>query len=447
MTFTKFGCGFAATTSALVLLCAAQPAFAKDGTDNSLTLKAEIRVRYESYDGGYRASAPESDDVLTIRTRVFAEYDAGPVRIGGEFHDARAYGDDLNTPIGTGDVNALEVPQLYIAADLSDNVTITAGRQVMNFGSRRILGEPAFRNTSNGFTGVRVDAELGGGELIAFYTLPQQRLPSSKADIVDNKVKIDREDWDYRFWGGFYSRKLGDGLSMEAFAYKLEENDEPNRATANRDLLTLGGRLMQKPATGQIDGEVEIAWQTGDKRTSKSATAPQVDVDAWMMHADLGYSFDGPAMLHAQLLFDYASGDDASTTTSERFDPLFGPRRDLNPTGLYGPIGRANLVRLGAKLSAKPFKGFDGEIEWSKLWLDSAIDAFASSKVSDASGASGKDAGSQLQGRARYWLVPKILRAELGGAILFNGDFLENAPNAAGNGDTQYVYSALTLSF
>jgi hypothetical protein len=52
-----------------------------------------------------------------------------------------------------------------------------------------------------------------------------------------------------------------------------------------------------------------------------------------------------------------------------------------------------------------------------------------------------------MEARARYWLVPRLLRAEAGGALLLRGRFFKDAPNATRNGDTAYFYTDLTATF
>jgi hypothetical protein len=81
------------------------------------------------------------------------------------------------------------------------------------------------------------------------------------------------------------------------------------------------------------------------------------------------------------------------------------------------------------------------------LWLDSATDAFGASGVRDPNGQSGRFAGQQIEGRVRYWLMPKIAQLDVGGAVLFKGRFLRDAPNAPPTGDTYYGYVGLNLSF
>jgi len=80
-------------------------------------------------------------------------------------------------------------------------------------------------------------------------------------------------------------------------------------------------------------------------------------------------------------------------------------------------------------------------------WLDSATDSFSSTGVRDPAGQSGKFAGHQVEGRARYWIVPRILRMDTGAAWLINGRFLRDAPNANGYGNPVYGYFDLTATF
>jgi hypothetical protein len=80
-------------------------------------------------------------------------------------------------------------------------------------------------------------------------------------------------------------------------------------------------------------------------------------------------------------------------------------------------------------------------------WLDSATDSLANTGVKDASGRSGTFAGQQIEGRVRTWIVPKLLRLDTGAALLINGRFLKDAPNANGNGIPIYGYADITATF
>ena len=46
-------------------------------------IEASVRARYETYDNPFRAGDAASADLLNFRTLITAEYDAGPIAIGG----------------------------------------------------------------------------------------------------------------------------------------------------------------------------------------------------------------------------------------------------------------------------------------------------------------------------------------------------------------------------
>jgi hypothetical protein len=171
-----------------------------------------------------------------------------------------------------------------------------------------------------------------------------------------------------------------------------------------------------------------------------------VNVSAQTVHADLGYQFAAPWPPRLSIEYDLATGDKPGGDYG-RFDSLFGTRRsDWGPSAIYGPLGRSNISSPGFRLEVKPSKRLDAFVGYRAVWLDNATDSFASTGVKDSIGSSGKFAGHQVEARARYWLIPKMLRWEAGGAVLFDGRFLRTAPNANGFGDTVYGYTDITLT-
>lgn len=419
---------------------------AQDETADGLKLEAETRVMVEAYDNGFRANTTASDEVLYVRTRIAAAWKHGPVELGGELYDARAYWDDAATPITANEVNALELVQLYAAVDLTQQLRVTVGRQMFDLGSKRLVANPGYRNAPNAYTGIRAAWDGGdAGEGTVFYVLPQDRLPADKPSIVANDVAWDRESFDLALWGGIYTRPLAGKISGEIYFYGLDERDNGRRATRNRHLLTPGFRIFRKAAKGKWDGEVEVAGQFGTVRTSTAAEAAKVDVQAWTAHAELGYSIDAAWKPRVSVLADIASGDDRATADYERFDPLYGPRRgDWGPTGTYGPLGRANIRSVGLKLEARPVQGVDAFVIWRELWLDSATDAFAWTKLTDTTGAAGRDGGAQVEARVRWWMIPERLQLELGGAVLMKGEFFDGVSGVP-DGDTTFGYTALHI--
>lgn len=454
--------------SGLALAALGNPALAQDepksepwtlqealGDPEGLEVSGSIRVRYEALANQFRPGLDENDDIVSVQTRLFAQYDTGPIRIGGEIIDSRVYAADAGSSVGTGEVNALELVQAYIGADFGDAfgegsaANLDAGRFVLNLGSRRLAGRNNFRNTTNAFTGAKFEVAGSGGEqLTLFYTYPQQRLPSDKESILDNKMKWDREGDELVFWGGFLSKpKIAGSADLEVYLFALEEEDTATRATRDRTLYTPGARLFRNPAAGKFDYEFEYAYQFGDISTNNEAATAKQDVSAHFLHAELGYQFAGGWQPRIALEYDLATGDEPGGNYG-RFDSLYGPRRfDYGPTGIYGPLGRSNISSPGVRLEVKPSKRWDGFLFYRAAWLDSAADSFASTGVRDASGTSGKFGGHQIEARARYWIVSKALRLDTGAAALFHGRFLETAPNTNGFGDTLYGYIDVTASF
>ena len=433
------------------LLLVSVPAYAEDG----LTLSGNTRLRYETIEGQPRAGFNESDDLFNIRTIVTGEYRTARLRLGAELYDSRVYGGDAGTPITTGEVNTLELVQAYVGYDVPDafgpgtKLGLQAGRFTLNLGSRRLVAADDYRNTTNGYTGLRADIGLPEDlSATLIYTLPQVRLPDNRPDIVDNRVKFDRESFDLVLWGGLATKKLGGKRGAIEFSFfHLGERDSPKLATRNRSLDTVGLRLYRDPAAGRADFESETFYQSGSVRASLAPTATKLDVSAWFTHAEAGYTFKHRWSPRVALEFDWASGDGRSGKFT-RFDTLFGMRRaDLAPAGLYNAVGRANIVSTGIRIEATPSKRLDAFAAYRPLWLASRSDSFSTTGVRDATGSSGRFAGHQIEARVRYWLIPKRLRLEWNGLLLAKGRFLHDAPNATPGGDTLYNSLNATISF
>lgn len=215
------------------------------GDPDGLTISASYRVRYEALGGQFRPGLDENDDLITLRGLLVLGYDAGPIRLFGELQDSRAYAADAGSSVGTGEVNTFEPIQGYVGIDFDgddeDGTTLTAdiGRFVMDLGSRRLVGRNNFRNTTNAFTGIRLEATgARDSYYTAFYTLPHTRLPDDKESILDNETEFDDESFALAFWGGFMQQpKLFGNTGLELYFYALDEDDTQARATRDREIF------------------------------------------------------------------------------------------------------------------------------------------------------------------------------------------------------------------
>lgn len=409
-----------------------------------ITFAASERVRYEAIDGQARAGFNSSDELLNFRTTLLARYQRGPVRVVGELWDSRVYGGNRRSPVTTGEVNTLEPVQAYVQLDLGDalgrgsKLRVQAGRFLLNLGARRLVAADDYRNTTNGYTGVRADWSQGPWAATAIYTMPQRRRPDDSDALLSNQVAFDREGSALVLWGGLVSRAYAIGPALiETSYFHLGEHDTPGRPTRDRSLDTAGIRIVRDPAVARIDYELEAIGQTGSLSTSLAAGAPRQPVRAWFVHGRVGYGWAGPWKPRLMAEFDYASGD-APDGRYGRFDTLFGMRRaDLAPAGLYNAIARSNVVAPSVQADAARGRT-ELMLSYRPMWLAARTDAFASSGVRDASGRAGNFAGHQLDGRVRY-RMSKAVRLEGDAVLLAKGRFLREAPNAPPGRWTRYV--------
>ena len=434
-------------------VAAFSPAPASADPHEAWTVSGSFRLRYESLTGQFRPGFDAEDDLLSLRTTFLVQYDPGSVRIAAELYDSRAYGGEPGSAVSANDVDALELVQAYVAADVRlggrGTGRLQAGRFIMKLGSPLRVDEEEYRNTNPAFTGVRADLQAGNGTSATFfYALPQQRLPDDQSSILANKVRFDRESFDLAFWGGMITRTRGwRNISFDAAYSRLRERDSPGRPTRNRRLHSLMSRFIRLPAAHTFDFAVEADYQFGTIRTGLAPDAARLDVSATYFHASLGYTFGGPLGLRLAVDYDRASGDGRGRGYG-RFDPLFGVRRpDLAPTGIYSALGRANISAPAAQAEIAPGPRWDAFAVVRALWAEEATDSFSVTGVRDPNGAAGRFAGFHLGTRLRYWLIPDRLRAELNAARLVKRGLLLRAPNAPATDNTTYLSSTLTATF
>lgn len=425
------------------------------GDPQDFEISGSVRVRHELLHGQPRVGLRARDEQLALRSTLLARYAAGAFEAVGELYDSRAYLTRPGSAVTANEVNALELVQAYIGADLRETLGIGSstrmqfGRMMLNLGSRRLVAADDYRNTTNSYTGIRADMTAGDGTAATLiYTLPQIRLPNDLPSIRRHQIRWDRESFDLRLWGGIVARpRTLAGATAELSYFRLQEYDSPALPTRNRNLHTVGARIIRDPQPGRWDFEAEYLHQFGSLRADLAPDAARLAVDAWFLHLDAGYSFPGPARLRLSVEYDHASGDGPGRRFG-RFDTLFGMRRaDLAPSGIYAAIGRTNIRMAGIRAEAAPGKRFDAIATYHAMYLADRTDSFSTTGVRDPSGNSGSFAAHQFYTRLRYWLIPDFLRAEVNAIWLAKGRFLKQAPNAPATGDTRYLSSAAIFTF
>lgn len=418
-----------------------------------LDLSGSVRLRQEFISGQLRNGFDADDSLTSLRNRILARYGTQDLFAEAELYDSRVFGAADGTPVTTGEVNAAELVQasLNLRTEVASGVPLKlqSGRFMLNLGSGRLVAADDYRNTTNGYTGIRADfGDPKRALLTAFYVLPQRRLPDDRASIDDAEIVLDREGSEAKLWGAVASVPTGfENARLEATAIRFDELDTSDLATRDRALDTVGLRYFREPAPETFDFDAEGFWQTGQVSTSAVPGASRNDVSAGYVHVEIGYQWQGAWQPRLALEFDYASGNKPGGKFS-RFDTLFGMRRaELAPAGLYNAVGRANIASPGVRIEVAQGKKIDAFVAARGLWLASASDSFSTTGLRDASGTSGNFAGYQVDTRVRWWLVPDRVRAEFNSVLVAHGDYLKEVRPVSARDFTAYGGFDLTFSF
>ena len=426
-----------------------------DNESSSFRLSGESRVRYEALDGQFRAGGSGGDQLLLLRTLIKGEWDVGPLTLVGELQDSRTYLADEGTPLGSSIANPLDILQAHLQFNapgllgVESESILKVGRQTVSIGSKRQIERVSYANVIKSFTGLHLISENADKDELHFLTVvPTRRFPNSRPDLDDNVLSGDEEEWNRVIWGSHYRNRnafsgLVDGVWGEVFVYGLNEWDEPDRPSVNRDYITSGFRLHRPKETGQWDIDLEAAWRTGSRRLTNAAEdTTDLDVNAGMLFGALGFTFDVKWTPRIALEYYWASGDDSPDDTNfDQYERLFGSRRtDLNNTSIHGPLTPANLRAPGLRIEVTPSDRTSARLAWSAASLDSPTDAWVIARQRDLTGQSGDFIGHALDGRFVYEIVPDQIDVEIGASWFSKGEFGTSAPGATSDRNTSFVY-------
>ncbi len=423
------------------------------GAPTWLRFGLEQRTRFEHLSNDYRGAVPTDANGVFLRTLVSVGVDLAPASLGLEVQDSRAYA-SADAALNDTFVNPLEI--LRATAGLSfrdvfragDTLSLTLGRQTLDFGSRRLIARNGYRNTINGFTGLdAVWARDDGTALRLIAVMPVTRAPSTRPAIDDNAVRIDREN--PRAWlgaAGFETGWARREIRLDGYVIALVERDSADTDTSDRRLVTPGARLRRAARPAQLSFEAEGAAQLGRSHASRAPDdVSELTHFAYLFHGAIGYQLAGWAQPHFFVLYDHASGDRSPRDGQNgRFDSLFGARVfDYGPTGMFGALARSNLRSPGARVKVTPHPTISAESTYRLAWLAQPKDAWTTAGLRDETGDSETFLGHQLDGRVAVTPWSDNLALEVGAALFARGTFARTAP--AGRSDaTGYFYLQLT---
>ncbi|WP_414980486.1 alginate export family protein [Congregibacter sp.] len=418
---------------------------------------ANVRVRTEYLADSFRLLAPAHDHLQLSRSELEVRYQGSSWGLEFEIQDSRAWGEKTFSPLGTDDANALEPINAKFLKnwrlDGASELSLTAGRMTLDYGSRRLLARNNFRNTSNAFQGVHLSHSSRHTTTDMFYTLPLQRRPDAldRASLRDNQFGLDKAGRGERFWGASYDYRYSTSdATLAAYVFGSELRDQGSKPVADRKLTTAGSRLTWQ--RGALDVEAEAAYQWGESLAGVlSSQADVLDHRAWFTHLHIG--IDLKAGLNFSLAYDHATGDrNPLDGRNERFDRLYGARAfELGPSGIFGAALRSNIRSPALRVLWQSTAQQTWLLSHRWLSLDSSRDFYVPGARRDASGVSGRDIGRQWELRWHWKPSDSGFSFELGGAYLDKGAYFAGAGdsllNPQSSNDSQYLYAQLGWSY
>ncbi|MFV0278717.1 MAG: alginate export family protein [Parahaliea sp.] len=409
-----------------------------------LDLSASLQYRYEwlqqQYDAGNR-----EDHALMLRSNARADMDLRYLDATVELMDSRIHTVHSDTPINNAMVNPVDVLQAYLQFG-ANSFSVKLGRFTQDIGSRRFMARNRYRNTINAFDGINARWQVNDDlTLRAFHSFPVER--RYRGDPRDNKPKADRSHHNRQFSGLLLEgAHLPLDSSGELYLFALNEDDTGGLQTRNRELYSLGARLLRAATPGRLDHELEVLYQSGSSRRSRApADIDTLDHSASFLHAELGYQFNTPWHPRLQLSYDYASGDsDPNDDENNGLDSLYGvPRGDFGPTGIYRILVRNNISSPAVRLELKPALRWTLNTELRGAWLAEEADTSPSSGLDSGNPNGSRHLGTQLEIVLRWQAIPKRLRLETGTAYFLGSEALRDR----GIEDKIYVYFQTGISF
>lgn len=306
-----------------------------------LTLGTELRSRYESLKND-NWGLGDDDAYLWLRFMPYADLHASDsVRLFGQLIMAEAVDREPVTPV---DENRADVLQLFgdlvVFAGDDDALTFRTGRQLLTYGSGRLVDVRWGPNVLRPFDAVKAIVKTGPWQVDTFYSRP---VPVEMGDFDDRIGDASH------FWGVYLTRALTQTLALadngsagiDVYYFGLDrDNAAFNERVGDELRHTVGARFFGEAANW--DWDFEGFYQFGQFASG--------DIRAWSFASSLGHTLRHlQSSPRAGLKANVISGDeDAEDRDIETFNPLF-------PKGKYfgelTPLGPQNLINAHLDLS------------------------------------------------------------------------------------------------
>jgi len=265
-----------------------------------IDISGQVRVRHETVQKEFDDDAAFRDHTdLRTRIKIKAAI-AGNTQVVIQFQDSRRFGamTAFDAP-ASGELNDgknVDVHQAYLQVDKLwvNGPGIKAGRFEFNTGNQRVFGAVGWHNVGRvweGFQGWYDNAKL---KLVGFWL---KRLELNDSD--------GNRDFDVM---GVNATVKEIGLEATAFHEYDADNAFRIAGMNNLDRTNLGLYLKRKHQ--QLDFELNGIYQFGAQATGSGTTATEIDIAAFLVAFEAGYSIPGSGKARVAARIDYTTGDD-----------------------------------------------------------------------------------------------------------------------------------------
>ena len=436
-----------------------------------LTLDIEERLRWEVRDNtkdfDKSVNDPRDDGWVYSRLRVGLTIKPSPwIRIYAQTQDSREwFATRGNTPgingSEGGDYFDLRQACVEIGNLKEFPLSLTVGRQALDYGDRRLVGYSRFSNLGLSFDGVKLRFQNDKFWVAAFAVRPVQirKNEFNDSDSADNFFGI---------YGG--TDILGFQTTELYFLWRDKADAQPDLDPTNKTnpdgtyrgpaqrIATLGTRWKSKEkALNGFDYTAEFAYQFGDLWTGDKSTK-RLNHHAFATAIIAGYTWEDFAWKpRLGIEYDYATGDKNSEDgSSQSFQNLFGANHQYY--GLIDVFDWRNMHDARLSFSVKPHKDVEITLDYHAFWLAETTDYLFAGNTGNSilrtvtPGKKGKDvrtigasnfAGHEIDFTTN-WKVNRHLSFLVGYSHFFAGDYLRET---GAHSDADFGYVQTTLSF
>ena len=394
--------------------------------DLFLSIGGEIRYKYENYlNPGFGTDLATPSGYFLQRYLLHTDWHLGPhFRLFTQFQSGLEEGRNGGPRLTDEDVADLHQAFIDISSS-SQTFALRAGRQEVEFGAGRLIGESEGLNIRRAFDGFRVIRKFRHWNWNSTLMRPVLIRPNTFA-IPDHKQLE---------WGtGFVRPRERGGWAI--YYIGLDRKVAAFNGKSGREVVeTIGTRIWNHERV--FDYDTDIIFQTGTF-ASGHVLATAISSNDGVNFQNIGWK---PRL---GLRFDYSSGDaDRASTNLNTFNPLFPNPMYSSLSALLGP---SNVTDIGPTIRFSPDRKTAVGLESSFYWrssLQDGIYGFAGNPIRPGNRSTARFIGVQPG-----ITVDRSFTAHFSSSVayfrFFTGEFLRQTPPGRNVG---YLFAIFTFRY